>query len=66
MKRFTCQQVARAVGEPAKRQGAELLYRCPHPDRHNHGDRNPSLGVNPQKDVWKCGRKASVAKAAGA
>jgi hypothetical protein len=62
----TCKEVADGgLGEP-KRQGGELFYHCPHPDRHNHGDRNPSLGVNPQKDVWKCGRKASVAKAAGA
>jgi hypothetical protein len=53
--RFTCEQVAlAALGEPAKRQGVELFWHCPHPERHNHGDRNPSLGVNPQKDVWKC------------
>jgi len=52
---LTCEAVAGAWGgEPAKRQGDELLWHCPHPERHNHGDRKPSLGVNPKKDWWKC------------
>jgi len=50
-----CEAVARAaLGEPASRSGKELLWHCPHPDRHNHGDRNPSLGVSPEDNIWKC------------
>lgn len=50
-----CIDVARAgLGEPARQSGKELLWRCPHSEQHNHGDRNPSLGVNPEKNVWKC------------
>lgn len=53
--KLTCEVVALAgLGEPAKRHGAELLWHCPHPERHSHGDRDPSLGVNLEKDVWKC------------
>jgi hypothetical protein len=52
---LTCEAVARAaLGEPNKRERAELLWRCPHPERHQHADRNPSLKVNPKKDVWMC------------
>lgn len=48
---FTCEQVARAgLGEPRKRPGVELLWRCP-----QHDDQHPSLGVNPTKNVWMCG-----------
>jgi CHC2 zinc finger len=47
----TCEQIARGVlGEPIKRVGAELLWRCP-----NHDDHHPSLSVNPKKDVFMCG-----------
>ena len=54
--KFTCEQVARAgLGEPAKRECAELLYHCPHPERHRNGDAHPSLKINPKKDVWMCG-----------
>jgi len=36
---LTCGDVARAVwGEPPKREGAELLYRCPHPEGYKNGD----------------------------
>jgi hypothetical protein len=50
-----CEAVARgALGEPIKREGAEFLWRCPHPERHQHGDTHPSLKVNPQKDVFLC------------
>jgi hypothetical protein len=52
---LTCEQVARAgLGEPAKREGAELLYRCPHPEGHKSGDSHPSLKINPKKNVWAC------------
>jgi hypothetical protein len=52
---FTCEQVARAVwGEPGKREGAELLYRCPHPEGHKNGDSHPSLKINSKKNVWAC------------
>jgi hypothetical protein len=55
MPKATAEEVAKAAwGEPVKRQGTELLWHCPHPERHNHQDRNPSLGVNPQKNLWKC------------
>jgi hypothetical protein len=50
----TCEAVARVgLPEPVKRKGEWLFYRCPHADRHNHGDRDPSLGVNPRTDSWK-------------
>ena len=49
--KLTCEQVARAVlGEPAKRQGRELLWLCP-----CHDDRHPSLCVNAGKNCWLCG-----------
>ncbi len=52
---FTCETVARAaLSEPTRREGAELLYRCPHPERHANGDAHPSLKVNPKKDTWAC------------
>src|SRR5271157_352431 len=53
--KFTCDQLARvAWGEPAMREGGELFYRCPHPDRHKNRDAHPSLKINPKKDVWAC------------
>jgi len=53
--RFTCEDVARAaLGEPVKREGAELLYRCPLPEQHNNGDAHPSLKINTTKNVWSC------------
>jgi len=46
-----CEEIARAaLGEPARRQGAELLWRCP-----RHDDKHPSLQVNTNKNVWICG-----------
>jgi hypothetical protein len=54
--KFTCEQVARAgLGDPAKREGMELLYHCPHPEGHKNGDSHPSLKVNPKKNAWMCG-----------
>jgi hypothetical protein len=48
--------VARAgLGKPVKRQGAELIWHCPRPAAHEHGDANPSLMINPKKDVFLCG-----------
>jgi hypothetical protein len=53
--RFTCEDVIRAaLGEPVKRQGAELFFRCPYPERHSSGDANPSLQINAKKNVWGC------------
>jgi hypothetical protein len=50
-----CEAVARAgLGEPAKREGAELLYRCPRPEGHKNSDSHPSLKINPKKNVWAC------------
>ncbi len=52
---LTCDAVVRAeLGEPAKREGAELLYRCPHPECHKNGDSHPSLKINTKKDIWGC------------
>jgi hypothetical protein len=42
------------VPKPVKREETELLYPCPHPDRHQHGDAHPSLKINPKKDTWSC------------
>jgi hypothetical protein len=53
--RLQCEAIARAgLGEPAKREGTELLYRCPHPEGHKNGDSHPSLKINPKKNVWAC------------
>jgi hypothetical protein len=50
-----CEAVVRAgLGEPAKREGAELVYRCPQRERHKNGDSHPSLKINPKKNVWAC------------
>jgi hypothetical protein len=54
MNDLDCQAVARAaLGEPARTCGSELLYRCPGP-AHQHGDRQPSLSINPGKRCWYC------------
>ena len=61
---LTCEEVARAgLGEPAKREGAELVYRCAHPERHKNGDVHPSLKINPKKDVWLCAPCGAKGKA---
>jgi hypothetical protein len=53
--RLTCESVARAgLGNPVKHEGAELIWRCPHPAAHTHGDTHPSLKINPKKDVFMC------------
>lgn len=53
--KLTCEAVARAaLGQPLSREGAELLYRCIHPERHQSGDAHPSLKINPKKDTWAC------------
>jgi hypothetical protein len=52
---LTCESVARAaLGEPVRREGAELLYPCPHPEQHRNGDAHPSFKVNPNKNIWAC------------
>lgn len=48
---LTCEAVARAaLGEPAKCQGHEILWRCP-----RHVDEHPSLSINPGRNLWMCG-----------
>ena len=38
-----CEDVARAgLGEHVKREGAELIYRCPHPESHKNSDAHPT------------------------
>jgi hypothetical protein len=52
---LTCEAVARAtLGEPLRREGAELIWRCTNTERHRNGDAHPSLKVNPHKNVWAC------------
>jgi len=64
MKTLSCETIARAaLGEPLKREGVELLYRCPRPQRHSNGDAHPSLKVNPKKDVFLCGPCGAKGKA---
>src|SRR5437762_3076280 len=55
--KLTCEAVARAaLGQPLKREGKELLFRCANPTgAHRNGDAHPSLKVNPQKNAWICG-----------
>jgi hypothetical protein len=55
--------VRAALGEPAGREAAELVYRCPHPERHKNSDAHPSLKINPKKDVWLCGPCGAKGKA---
>jgi hypothetical protein len=52
---FTCEQIARAaLGEPLKPEGKELLWPCPHAEKHRNGDAHPSFKVNPSKNIWGC------------
>jgi putative DNA primase/helicase len=45
---LTCESVARAaLGEPVRRQGAEIFYRAPWRD-----DQKPSLQISSAKNVW--------------
>jgi hypothetical protein len=49
--KVSCEEIARKVlGEPMKRSGSELRWRCP-----NHDDRDPSLFVSVRKDCFLCG-----------
>jgi hypothetical protein len=43
------------LGSPVKRVGGELLYHCTYPENHSNGDSDPSLKVNPSKNVFFCG-----------
>jgi hypothetical protein len=53
--RLTCESVMHAAGhEPAQRRGAELLYHCPHPEKHKNRDEHPSFNINAKKNVWAC------------
>ena len=54
MDSLSCEAVARALGEPLKHERAEMLYRCPRPERHANGDAHPSLKINVRKNVWAC------------
>jgi hypothetical protein len=55
MTALSCESVARAaLGEALKREGRELIWGCPHPERHANGDAHPSLKVNPEKNTWSC------------
>jgi len=55
MKGLRCEEIAIvALGEPVRKETAELFFRCPRPERHNHGDAHPSLKVNSTKNIWGC------------
>lgn len=48
--KLSSESIARAaLGEPAKKSGAELLWRCP-----RHADEHPSLQINAKKNVFLC------------
>ena len=38
----------------ARREGAELRFRCPEPARHTNGDAHPSARFHTTKAVWRC------------
>jgi len=42
-------ELAERLSGPGTRRGKEVSFRCP-----LHEDSNPSLRVNPDKDVWYC------------
>lgn len=49
--KLSCESIARAaLGDPARRSGAELFWKCP-----RHDDAHPSLQINPAKNKWLCG-----------
>lgn len=51
---ISCVEVANiALGPPAKTRRVELSWPCPG-SAHAHGDRNPSLRVNSNKNAWHC------------
>jgi DNA primase len=55
MTTLLCETIARTVlGPPLRRQGGELVWRCPNHDRHENGDRDPSFKINPKKNVFAC------------
>jgi len=37
-----------------KWKGDEIVFQCPYPEKHQHGDRTPSAEYNPSKGVWHC------------
>jgi CHC2 zinc finger len=48
---ISCEAVARAArGDPIKREGKEICFRCP----HHLPDNDPSLKINPHKNCWSC------------
>jgi hypothetical protein len=42
------------LARDGRREGDEIRFRCPYPDRHNHGDANPSARYHTGKLVWYC------------
>ena len=48
-------ELERAVlARNGRREGEEIRFQCPHPDRHTNGDANPSARYHMAKDVWCC------------
>ena len=37
-----------------RRTGAEIVFACPNPEAHSHGDAHPSASYNPSKRAWYC------------
>ena len=49
------QEIERAVkSRSGRREGDEIRFRCPYPDRHTNGDADPSARYSPTKHVWRC------------
>ena len=46
---ISVQRLAEARGVKLRRSGKELIGLCPF-----HDDRNPSLNIDPVKNVWSC------------
>lgn len=54
--RISCADVSeRYYGVAFRREGKQLVGRCPHPD---HEDRNPSFYIDPENDVCICRSRA--------
>src|SRR5690348_11133385 len=43
------ERLVKAAGVELRKHGADLIGRCPF-----HGDREPSLVVTPEKNLWHC------------
>ncbi|HEX4952679.1 MAG TPA: hypothetical protein VF017_04705 [Thermoanaerobaculia bacterium] len=42
------------LARQGKREGSEIRFRCPYPERHANGDAHPSARYCPDKGAWYC------------